>query len=221
MADVSNISSIEMNDETLLWGGEPSDLPYFTPPRIQRKKMTLLDPLDIYELDKYLVAWSDREYHNKVTVLNAEIGNLLYDILDDGRKEAVLNSLIDKIATSKNVSELSVPLWSYNTVEYDNDQEGTSWADKPYQGFDTMREWARDAGYETYISASNVTVHEVIIGTAALHRLKRAFNDEHFIVETVKTLQGTINNAKVYTVNLVLEFWPGGVPLWRKYSFDR
>lgn len=216
----SSLSTIEMAESTF-WGGEATNICEVepcTPPRIERQKMSnLLESLDIHELDKFLIAWSDRKYSLRMQILNAEIENLLYDILDSGHKEYVLNSLIDKIATAKDASELNVPLWSYTTTEYDEDQEGTSWADKPYAGFDTMAEWIRNVGYETYISASNVTVHSVITETAALTRLAGTFNDEYFIVRTVKTLQGSEGPAHIYNVKLILEFWPGSVPLWRKY----
>lgn len=216
MSVASSLSTIEIKEP--FWGGETTNICEVepcTPPRIERK--TLLDPMSIRNVGDFLVAWSDRVHVNRMTVLNAEIGNLLYDILDCGHKEVVLNNLMAKIATARNASELSVPLWSYNTVEYDSDLEGTSWADKPYGEFDTMHEFIRDAGYETYISASNIRVHQVILNTAALSRLASAFDDEYFIIKTTKTLQGTINHARVYTVKLILEFWPGGVPQWRKY----
>jgi hypothetical protein len=208
-----SVSTIEIKDETC-WMDVPQ-----TPPPVVRAQLVAPDaparvrrdplkPLDINALDEILVAWSDRSYQNRMAVLNAEADNLLWDILGAGKKEAVMDALTDIIATAKGVTELKVPLWSYKTVEYDYDAEGTSWADKPYDGFDTSREWAHHYGYETHVSASRYSVEYLFKHTDAMKRLEAAFADDYFRVVKHKVLDCEDEAARAYTVYLTLEFWP-------------
>ena len=212
-----SFSTIEIKDENEnLWGGDEPQ----TPPPVVRaqliapgapareKRRDPLQPLDTNMLDEILVAWSDRSHQNRMAVLNAEADNLLMDILGHGHKEAVMDALADVIATAKGVTELKVPLWSYKTVEYERDAEGTSWADMPYDGFETSREWAQYYGYETHVSASRYSVEYLFKHTDAMKRLEAAFADEYFRVVKHKVLDCEDEAARAYTVYLTLEFWP-------------
>jgi hypothetical protein len=212
-----SFSTIEIKDENeLFWGGDEPQ----TPPPVVRaqliapgapareKRRDPLQPLDANVLDEILVAWSDRSHQNRMAVLNAEADNLLMDILGHGRKERVMDALADTIATAKRNIELKVPLWSYKTVEYGRDIEGTSWADKPYDGFTSSRDWARCYGYETYITASRYSVDYIFKHTDAMKRLAEAFSDEYFRVVKHKTLDWDDGEVCCYTVSLWLEFWP-------------
>jgi hypothetical protein len=143
-----------------------------------------------------------------MAVLNAEVNNLLLDILGHGKKGAVMDALVDVIATAKSVKDLKVPLWSYKTVEYGHDAEGTSWADKPYDGYETSREWCRVYGCETYVSASHYSANYLFKNTDAMTRLAAAFSDDYFRIGTHKVLEWDDGAVRAYTVYLSLEFWP-------------
>lgn len=210
-----SFSTIEIKDENAnFWGGEEPQ----TPPPVVRAQMAPgaparpsrdpLKPLDPNALDEILVAWSARSHQNRMAVLNAEADNLLTDILGNGRKERILDALADTIATAKHRTDLKLFLWSYKTVEYGRDIEGTSWADKPYDGFTTSRDWARCYGYETYITASRYSAEYIFKHTDAMKRLVEAFSDKHFKVTKRKTIDYTDSEVHCYTVNLWLEFWP-------------
>jgi len=212
-----SFSTIEIKDENeLFWGGEEPQ----TPPPVVRaqliapgapareKRRDPLQPLDANVLDEILVAWSDRSHQNRMAVLNAEADNLLMDILGHGHKERVMDALADTVAAAKRNTELKVPLWSYKTVEYGHDIEGTSWADKPYDGFTTSREWAQYYGYETHVSASRYSAEYLFKHTDAMKRLAEAFSDEYFRVVKHKTLDWDDGEVCAYTISLWLEFWP-------------
>jgi hypothetical protein len=221
-----SFSTIDIKEENF-WGGvEPQ-----TPPPVIRAQLKVpnapsrdikardpLKPLDTNALDELLVAWSVRSHQNRMAVLNAEADNLLTDILGNGRKERVLDALTDTIATAKRRTDLKVFLWSYKTVEYGRDIEGTSWADKPYDGFTTSRDWARCYDYETYITASRYSVDYIFKHTDAMKRLVEAFSDKYFKVTKRKTVDYADGEVTCYTVNLWLEFWPSKTAEVRHYE---
>ena len=197
---------------------EFKDVPQTPPPVVRtrieapgapaRERRDPLKPLNIKELDRFLVAWSDRSYQNRMAVLNAEADNLLLDILGAGKKDAVMDALMVVIGSAKGVTELKVPLWSYKTVTYKRDAEGTSWAEKPYEGFETSRDWARHHKYETHVAASRYSAEYLFKHTDAMKRLAAAFSDDYFQIGKRKVLDWEDEAAKAYTIHLTLEFWP-------------
>lgn len=204
-----SVSTIEIKDENC-WVDVPQ-----TPPRVARAQVVpgaparvRRDPLKPLDINGLLVTWSDRSYQNRMAVLNAEADNLLWDILGAGKKEAVMDALVDVIGSAKRVTDLKVPLWSYKTVVYKRDAEGTSWAEKPYGGFETSREWSHYHGYETHVTASRYSVDYLFRHTDAMTRLAAAFADDYFRIGKNTVLDWEDEGAKAYTVYLTLEFWP-------------